>query len=79
MIKVTSASDLTEFYINHKKLELIKTVGNNIHITLDTGNTYIVTDSIEHIREQILKFDSKTLHTALIKNIEQEEGVLINE
>ena len=47
MIKVTSASNKTDFYLNHKKFESIKIIDKNIHITLDNGNAYIVSNTID--------------------------------
>jgi uncharacterized protein YlzI (FlbEa/FlbD family) len=66
MIKVTSASDNTEFYLNHKKIEYIKIIGNAVHITLDTKNTYIVSDTIDEIQAKILNVESATIRTATI-------------
>lgn len=67
MIKVTSASSKCDFYLNHKKFESIKIIAPNIHITMDNGNTYIVSDTIEEIQSRILNLESATIHTAIIQ------------
>lgn len=68
MIKVTSANSKCDFYLNHKKFESIKIIAPNIHITMDNGNTHIVSNSIEEIQSKILNLDSKTIHAAIIQN-----------
>lgn len=77
MIKVTSASNKTDFYLNHKKFESIKIIDKNIHITLDNGNTYIVSNTIDEIQSRIINVESATIHTAIVKkqNDEKEEVV----
>lgn len=75
MIKVTSASTNTDFYLNHKKFESIKIIDRYIHITLDNGNTYIVSNSIEEIQTRIINIESATIHTAIINKNDEEEVV----
>ena len=67
MIKVTSASNKTDFYL----------IDKNIHITLDNGNTYIVSNTIDEIQSRIINVESATIHTAIVKkqNDEKEEVV----
>lgn len=75
MIKVTSASNKTDFYLNHKKFESIKIIDRNIHITLDNGNTYIVSNTIEEIQSRIINIESATIHTAIVNKNDEEEVV----
>ena len=75
MIKVTSASNKTDFYLNHKKFESIKIIDRNIHITLDNGNTYIVSNSIDEIQSRIINIESATIHTAIVNKNDEEEVV----
>ena len=67
MIKVTSASSKSDFYLNHKRFESIKIIAPNVHITMDNGNTYIVTNTVEEIQARILNVESATIHTAIIQ------------
>lgn len=62
MIKVTSSSNKNDFYINHKKIELIKELDNNLHIILDNGKTFIVSNSIEDIKTKIIQFENSILY-----------------
>ena len=75
MIKVTSASNSSDFYLNHKRIEYIKIIGECIHITMDNGHTHIVTNSIEEIQSRIINIESATIHTAVIKDTDKEEVV----
>lgn len=75
MIKVTSASNKTDFYLNHKKFESIKIIDKNIHITLDNGNTYIVSNTIDEIQSRIINIESATIHTAIVNKNDEEEVV----
>ena len=59
MITLTSASDKTQFHINHKKIEIIKCINNVTHIILDTGKTYLVLDNIDNIKLKIIEFENK--------------------
>jgi uncharacterized protein YlzI (FlbEa/FlbD family) len=68
VIKVTSASDNTEFYLNHKKIEYIKIIGNAVHITLDNKNTYIVSTTIDEIQARILNVENATMHVVTVKS-----------
>ena len=77
MIKVTSASSESDFYLNHKRFESIKIIEPNLHITMDNGNTYIVTNTIEEIQSRIINLESTTIHTAVIqsdKNIDNYDN-----
>lgn len=83
MIKVTSANSKSDFYLNHKRFESIKMIAPNLHITMDNGNTYIVSNTIEEIQSRILNLESATIHTAIIqsdkdigKNDNKEEVVI---
>lgn len=62
MIKVTSANNKKDFYVNHKKIEVIKQLGQNLHIILDNGKTFIVTDSIEDVQERIIEFENSIIY-----------------
>lgn len=75
MIKVTSACNKSDFYLNHKRIEYMKIIGNCIHITMDNGHTHIVSNSAEEIQSKIINIESATIHTAIIKDDDKEEVV----
>lgn len=78
MIKVTSASDKKDFFINHRKIEKIKQLEDNLHILLDNGKTYIVTDNIEDLKNKIIQFENSIIY---LKKIDEKttKEVLKNE
>lgn len=63
MIKVISANDSSVFYINHKKIETIKLIGSTVHVTLDNGKTFIVSNNIEDIKSKIIEFESLIINS----------------
>lgn len=69
MIKVTSANNKKDFYINHKKIESIKQLDDNLHILLDNGKTLIVTNTIEDINNEIIQFENSIIY---LKKIDEK-------
>ena len=68
MIKVTSANNKNDFFINHRKIEIIKQIEKNLYIVLDTGKPYIVTNSIEDIKNKIIEFENSIIYTKKIED-----------
>lgn len=62
MIKVTSANNNKDFFINHRKIEVIKELGQNLHIILENGKTFIVTNSIEDVNNKIIEFENSIIY-----------------
>lgn len=62
MIKVTSANNKKDFFINHRKIEVIKQLGENLHIILENGKTFIVTNSIEDVNNKIIEFENSVIY-----------------
>lgn len=78
MIKVTSANNKEEFYLNHNKIRTLKFVNSYVHVLLDNEVRLIVTESIEDIRNRIVEFENSIIHFNKINQITNEE-VSINE
>ena len=70
MIRVTSASDNKDFFINHRKIQIIKQSGQNLYIVLDTGKSLIVSSSIDDIRNRIIEFENSVICPNKITNKE---------
>ena len=62
MIRVTSANNKRDFFINHRKIEVIKELGQNLHIILENGKTFIVTNSIEDVNNKIIEFENSIIY-----------------
>lgn len=73
MIKVTSANNKNDFFINHRKIEIIKQIEKNLYIVLDTGKPYIVTNSIEDIKNKIIEFENSIIYVKKIEDNITEE------
>ena len=73
MIKVTSANNKNDFFINHRKIEIIKQIEKNLYIVLDTGKPYIVTNSIEDIKKKIIEFENSIIYVKKIEDNMTEE------
>lgn len=78
MIKVTSANNKEDFFINHRKIQTIKQLGKNLHIVLENGKTFIVTNDIEDIKNNIIKFENSIMYLNKIDESTNKE-VSINE
>lgn len=68
MIKVISASDDCTLYINHRKIEMIKEVNSILQIRVGQS-VYIVKNSIDDIKAQIINFESQVLKRSLEKEV----------
>lgn len=80
MIKVKSANNKKDYFINHRKIEIIKQIGHNSHIILDNGKTFIVTNDIEDIKKKIIEFESSINYTnTILKTKDINKEVLSNE
>lgn len=80
MIKVKSANNKKDYFINHRKIETIKQIGYNLHIILDNGKTFIVTNDIEDIKKKIIEFESSINYTnTILKTKDINKEVLSNE
>lgn len=78
MIKVTSANNNEEFFLNHNRISKLKVVNSYVHILLDNEKKLIVTESIEEIKNKIIEFENSIICFNKIKpNIIEE--VSINE
>lgn len=73
MIKVTSANNNNDFFINHRKIEIIKQIEKHLYIVLDTGKPYIVTNSIEDIKQKIIEFENSIICVKKIEENKTEE------
>lgn len=62
MIKVTSANNKKDFFINHRRIEIIKQLGQNLHIILENGKTFIVTNNIEDVQNKIIEFEHSIMY-----------------
>lgn len=62
MIRVTSANNKRDFFVNHRKIEVIKELGQNLHIILENGKTFIVTNSIEDVNNKIIEFENSIIY-----------------
>ena len=78
MIKVTSANNKEDFFINHNKIRTLKLVNSYVHIILDNDSRLIVTDSIVDIQNRIIEFENSIIYLNKIKPSIIEE-VSINE
>lgn len=73
MIKVTSANNKKDFFINHRKIEIIKQMSQNLHIVLDNGKTFIVINSIEDVKNKIIEFENSVIYVnKIIDNANKE-------
>lgn len=73
MIRVTSANNKTDFFINHRKIQTIKQLGQNLHITFENEKTLIVTNTIDDINNKIIAFENSVMYWHnLNKNITKE-------
>ena len=78
MIKVTSANNKEEFFLNHNKIRTLKLVDSYVHVLLDNEARLIVTESIEEIKNRIIEFENSIIYFNKIKQSINEE-VSINE
>lgn len=78
MIKVTSANNNEDYFINHNKIRTLKVVNSYVHIVLDNESRLIVTDSITDIQNRIIEFENAIIYSNKIKPSIIEE-VSINE
>lgn len=78
MIKVTSANNKEDFFVNHRKIQTIKQLGENLYIVLDNGKPFIITNSIEDIKNKIIEFENSIIYLNKINESTAEE-VLRNE
>lgn len=59
MIKVISANDSSVFYLNHRRIDIIRQLqSDNLYVILDNGNSYIIKDTFESLKEKVIEFES---------------------
>lgn len=79
MIKVTSANDGTDFFINHRKINVIRQLeGDNLYVILDSGKPFIIKDTIDNLKEKVIEFENSIIFVEKKENKKTEE-VLGNE
>lgn len=62
MIKLTSANNNEEFFLNHNKIRTLRLVNSYVHILLDSGSKLIVTENIEEIKNRIIEFENSIIY-----------------
>ena len=80
MIEVKSANNKKNYYLNHRRIEVVKQVGHTLHIILDSGKTFIVENSIEDIKSKIIEFENLIIYkNTELKTVDLNKEVLSNE
>lgn len=74
MIRVTSANNKTDFFINPRKIQTIKQLGDNLHITLEDEKKFIVTNTIEDINNKIIEFENLIMYWHTFNKNTTKEG-----